>query len=69
VFENRELRKMFAPKEDGVTDCRKFHNEELHNLSSSNIIRMNKSRKMRWVQDSAHTRKMINEYKRFVRNP
>jgi hypothetical protein len=51
VFENRVLRRIFGPKRDEVTvDRRKLHNEELHNLySSPNIIRMIKSRRMRWV--------------------
>jgi hypothetical protein len=50
VFENRVLRRIFRPKRDDVTgDWRKLHNEELHNLCSSpNIIRMIKSRRMRW---------------------
>jgi hypothetical protein len=45
VFENRVLGR------DEVTgDWRKLHNEELHNLySSSNVIRMIKSRRMRWA--------------------
>jgi hypothetical protein len=49
VFENRVLRRIFGPKRDDVTgDWRKLHNEELHNLySSSNIIRMIKSRRIR----------------------
>jgi hypothetical protein len=47
VFENRVLRRIFGPKRDEVTgDWRKLHKEELHNLySSSNIIRMIKSRR------------------------
>jgi hypothetical protein len=51
VFENRVLRRIFGPKRDDVTrDWRKLHNEELHNLYSSlNIIRMYKSRRMRWA--------------------
>jgi hypothetical protein len=51
VFENRVLRRIFGPKSDEVTGgWRKLHNEELHNLySSPSIIRMAKSRKMRWV--------------------
>jgi hypothetical protein len=33
VFENRVLRRVFAPKSDEVTgEWRKLHNEELHNL-------------------------------------
>jgi hypothetical protein len=48
VFENRVLR-LFGPKKDGVTrGWRKLQNEELHNLhSSSSIIRIIKSRRMR----------------------
>jgi hypothetical protein len=46
VSENRLLRRIFVQKRDEVTGgWRKLHNEELHNLySSSNIIRMMKSR-------------------------
>jgi hypothetical protein len=49
VFENRVLRRMFGTKRDGVTGgWRKLQNKELHNLySSSSIIRIIKSRKMR----------------------
>jgi hypothetical protein len=51
VFENRVLRRMFGPKRDEATgDWRKLHNEELHNFySSPDIIRMIKSRRMRWA--------------------
>jgi hypothetical protein len=51
VFENRVLRRMFGPKRDEVMgDWRKLHSEELRNLySSPNIIRMIKSRRMKWV--------------------
>jgi hypothetical protein len=51
VFENRVLGRIFGPKRDEVTgDWRKLHNEELHNLySSPNIIRMIKSRRIRWA--------------------
>jgi hypothetical protein len=50
VFENRVLR-IFAPKRDEVTgNWRKLHNEELHTLySSPNIVRVIKSRRMRWA--------------------
>jgi len=49
VFENRVLRRIFGPKRDEVTgEWRKFHNEELNNLfSSSNIVQVIKSRRMR----------------------
>jgi hypothetical protein len=51
VFENRVLRRIFGPKRDEVMEgWRKLHNEELHNLySSPSIIRMIKSRRMRWA--------------------
>jgi hypothetical protein len=51
VFENRVLRRIFGPKRDEVTgEWRKMHNEQRHNLySSPNIIRMMKSRRMRWA--------------------
>jgi hypothetical protein len=51
VFENRVLRRIFGPMRDEVTGgWRKLHNEELHNLySSPSIIRMIKSRRMRWA--------------------
>jgi hypothetical protein len=55
VFENRVLRRIFGPKRDEATgDCRKLHNEELQNLySSPNIIRIIKSRRMRWTGNIA----------------
>jgi hypothetical protein len=45
------MRRIFGPKRDEVTgDWRKLHNDELHNLYfSPNIIRMIKSRRMRWA--------------------
>jgi hypothetical protein len=45
------LRRTLGPGRDEVTGgWRKLHNEELHNLySSTNIIRMIKSRRMRWA--------------------
>jgi hypothetical protein len=51
VFENRVLKRIFGPKRDRVTGgWRKLHNEELHNLySSPSIIRIIKSRRLRWV--------------------
>jgi hypothetical protein len=51
VFENRVLRRICGLKKDEVTGgCRKLHNEELHNLySSPSIIRMIKSRRMKWA--------------------
>jgi hypothetical protein len=51
VFENRVLRRIFGPKRDEVTEeWRKLHNEKLKDLySSTNIMRVIKSRRMRWT--------------------
>jgi hypothetical protein len=51
VFENRVLWRIFAQKRDEVTgEWRKLHNEELCDLySSPGIIRIIKSRRMRWA--------------------
>jgi len=51
VFDNRVLGRIFGPKRDEVTGkWRKLHNEELNNLySSPNIVRVIKSRRMRWA--------------------
>jgi hypothetical protein len=51
VFENRLLRSIFGPRKDEVVGgWRKLYNEELHNLyGSSSLIRMIKSRRMRWA--------------------
>jgi hypothetical protein len=51
VFENRMLRRVFGPKRDEVTgEWRKLHNKELHDLYSlPNIVRVVKSRRMRWA--------------------
>jgi hypothetical protein len=39
VFENRELRRIFGPKRDEVTEVwRKLHNVELHDLYSSPTV-------------------------------
>jgi hypothetical protein len=51
VCENRVLRWIFRPKRDGVTgEWSKLHNKELNELYFwANIIRLIKSRRMRWA--------------------
>ena len=51
VFENMVLRRIFGPRRDEVTgEWRRLHNEELNYLySSPNIVRVIKSRRMRWA--------------------
>jgi hypothetical protein len=57
MFENRVLRRIFGTKRDEVTGERKLHNKELHDLySSPSIIRIIKSRRMRWAGHVARMR-------------
>ena len=51
VFENTVLRKIFGIRRDEVTgEWRRLHNEELNDMySSPNIVRVIKSRRMRWA--------------------
>jgi hypothetical protein len=71
VFENRMLRGIFGPKRDEVTGgWRKLHNEELHNLySSPSIIRMIKSRRMRWAGHVARMGEKRTAYRILVGKP
>jgi hypothetical protein len=48
------LRKIFGPKTEEDGTWRKLHNDELHSLySSPNIVRVIKSRRMRWAEQVA----------------
>jgi hypothetical protein len=49
--------RIFGPKREEDGSWRKLHNDELHNLySSPNIVRVIKSRKMRWAGHVARMR-------------
>jgi hypothetical protein len=71
MFENRVLRRIFGPKRDEVTGgWRKLHNEELYNLySSPSIIRMIKSRRMRWAGHIVRMEERLNAYRIWVGKP
>jgi hypothetical protein len=71
MFENRVLRSMFGPRRDEVTgERRELQNEELRDLySSPSIIRIIKSRKMRWARHVAGMGEKRNAYRLLVENP
>jgi hypothetical protein len=71
VFENRVLRRMFGPKRDEVIGgWRKLHSEELHNLyCSPSIIRIIKSRRMRWAGYVARMGEKRTAYRILVGKP
>jgi hypothetical protein len=71
VFENRVFRRIFGPKRDEMTgDWIKLHNEELHSLYSfPSIIRMIKSRRMRWAGHVARMGAKRNAYRILVGKP
>jgi hypothetical protein len=65
------LRRIFGPKRDEVTgEWRKLHNKEHHDLcSSATIIRIIKSRRMRWAYHVARMGARRNAYRLFVGKP
>jgi hypothetical protein len=65
------FRRIFGPKRDGVTEgWRKLYNEEFHNLySSPSIIRIIKSRRMRWTGHVARMGEKRNVYRLLVGKP
>jgi hypothetical protein len=57
-------------QEAAVGDRRKFNVEEFHNLySSPNIVRMMKSRNMRWAGHVVSMTEMINTYRILIGKP
>ena len=70
VFENMVLR-IFGPRRDEVTgEWRRLHNDELNDLySSPNIVRVNKSRRMRWAGHVARMGEERGAYRMLVGKP
>ena len=71
MFENMVLRRIFGPRRHEVTgEWRRLHNEELNDVYfSPNIVRVIKSRRMRWA---GHVARMVEErgaYRVFVGKP
>jgi hypothetical protein len=70
VFENRMLRRIFGPKREEDGSQRKLHNDELHSLySSPNIVRVIKSRRMRWAGHVARMREGRGVYRFWLVGP
>jgi hypothetical protein len=71
AFENRMLKRIFGLKRDEVTgEWRKLHNKELHDLySSPSVIRIRKSRRMRWAGHVARMGEKRNAYTLLVGKP
>jgi len=71
VFENRVLRRIFGPKRDEVTgEWRKLRNEELNDLySSPSIVRVIKSRRMKWAGHVARMGERRGVYRVLVGKP
>jgi hypothetical protein len=65
------LRRIFGPKRDEIREeWRKLHNEELNDLYSSlNIVRVNKSRRMRLAGQVARMGESISVYRVLVGKP
>jgi hypothetical protein len=70
VFENRVLRTVFGPKRDDVTEeWGKLHNEEVHDLYSPTIVRVIKSRRIRWAGHVARMGEGRDVYSVWSENP
>jgi hypothetical protein len=70
VFENIVLRRIFGPKREEDGSWRKLHNDELHSLySSPNIVKVIKSRRMRWARHVACMGEETGVYRILVGRP
>jgi hypothetical protein len=69
-FEKKGLRRIFGPKREVDGSWGKLHNDELHSLySSPNIVKVIKSRRMRWAGHVARMEKRRSVYRVLVRRP
>jgi len=71
LCDNMVLRRIFGPRRDEVTrEWRRLHNEELNYLCSSpNIVRVIKSRRMRWAGHVARMGEERGVYRVLVGKP
>jgi hypothetical protein len=71
VFQNKVLKRIFGPKRDEVTGgWRKLHNEELRDLYSlPGVIRIMKTKRMRWAGHVARIGGKRNAYRLLVGKP
>jgi hypothetical protein len=70
ISENRVLRRIFGPEREEDGSWRKLLNDELHNLySSSNIVRVIKSRRMMWARHVARMEEGKGVYRVLVGRP
>ena len=71
VFENMVLRRIFGPRRDEIKgEWRRLHNEEPNDLyPSPNIVRVIKSRRMRWAGHVARMGEEREVYRVLVGKP
>jgi len=71
VFENMVLRRIFGPsRQEVMGERRRLHNEELNDLyCSPNIVRVIKSRRMRWAGHVARMGEERGVYRVLVEKP
>jgi hypothetical protein len=70
IISEKGVLRIFGPKREEVGSWRKSHNDELHILHSSpNIVRVTKSRRMRWATHVARMVEGIGIYRVLVGRP